>query len=135
MKLDKSKREKQIESFLNQMESQEEYEQNIENKINTFYKKYINELEDYKYVKNLSEYNNLKNGGYIRYFNLNDQLKWGGILIKKIKNNDMDLMVLSNSAFNRFTVSFQKNYVFYKEHQTASDITRKIFLSALEKYN
>ena len=46
----------------------------------------------------------------------------------------MDLMVLCNSGCNRFVVSFQKNYIFYKNHQTASDKTRKLFMSALDKY-
>jgi hypothetical protein len=132
--LEKSDREKQIDNFLKQIESQEEYEENIKKKINKFYKNYTDELEDYEYIKDLKTFNKIKQGGYIRYFNLNDELKWGGILIKKIKQNDMDLMVLSNTNCKRFVVSFQKNYIFYKNHQTASDKTRKLFMSALEKY-
>ena len=133
MTLPKSKREKQLELFLSQIESQKEYEYNIELKIKEL-KKYKNELEDYQYIKDSKQYEKIQNGGYIRYFNLNDELKWGGILIKKINNNDMDLMVLCNSGCNRFVVSFQKNHIFYKPHQTASDKTRKLFLSALDKY-
>ena len=134
MTLDKSKREKQIDLFLNQLESQKEYEYNRSKKIEEFKKKYKNELEDYKFVKDNYDFNNIEKGGYIRYFNLNEEMKWGGILIKKIKSNDMDLMVLCNSGCNRFVVSFQKNFIFYKSHQTASDKTRKLFLSALDKY-
>ena len=134
MTLPKSKREKQLDLFLSQIESQKEYEYNIELKIEELKKKYKNELEDYQYIKDLKQYEKIQNGGYIRYFNLNDELKWGGILIKKINNNDMDLMVLCNSGCNRFVVSFQKNHIFYKPHQTASDKTRKLFLSALDKY-
>jgi len=134
MILDKSKREIQLELFLNEIESQKEYDYNKKLIIEKFKKKYINELEDYKFICNNSEYNNIKEGGYIRYFNLNEELRWGGILIKKIKNNDMDLMVLCNSGCNRFVVSFKKNYIFYKSHQTASDKTRKLFMSALDKY-
>lgn len=134
MDLKKSKREKQIDSFLSQLESQEEYENNIKNKVTEFKNKYKDELEDYTFVKDIKEYNKIQKGGYVRYFNLNNEIKWGGILIKKIQNNDMDLMVLCNSGCNRFVVSFQKNYIFYKHHQTASDKTRKLFMSALEKY-
>jgi hypothetical protein len=134
MDLKKSKREKQIESFLSQLESQEEYEFDIKNKVNEFKNKYKDELEDYTFIKDIEEYNKIQKGGYVRYFNLNEEIKWGGILIKKIQNNDMDLMVLCNSGCNRFVVSFQKNYIFYKSHQTASDKTRKLFMSALEKY-
>ena len=134
MKLDKSKREKQIDLFLKQLETQEEYEDKVNRKVKSFFKEYSEELEDYNYISNIEEYNKIKKGGYVRYFNLNDEIKWGGILIKKTKNNDMDLMVLCNSTCNRFVVSFQKNYIFYKPHQTASDKTRKLFLSALDKY-
>ena len=134
MKLDKSKREKQIDSFLEQLETQDEYEDKVKRKVNSFFKEYSEELEDYNYISNIEEYNEIKKGGYVRYFNLNDEIKWGGILIKKTKNNDMNLMVLCNSTCNRFIVSFQKNYIFYKPHQTASDKTRKLFMSALDKY-
>jgi hypothetical protein len=134
MKLDKSKREKQIDLFLKQLETQEEYEDKVNRKVKSFFKEYSEELEDYNYISNIEEYNEIKKGGYVRYFNLNDEIKWGGILIKKTKNNDMDLMVLCNSTCNRFVVSFQKNYIFYKPHQTASDKTRKLFMSALDKY-
>lgn len=134
MSLPKSKREKQLDLFLTQIETQKEYEDNINKKIEKLKIKYKNELEDYDYISNLKSYEKIKKGGYIRYFNLNEELKWGGILIKKVKDNNMDLMVLCNSGCNRFVVSFQKNYIFYKPHQTASDKTRKLFLSALDKY-
>lgn len=129
-----SDREKNIENFLNQIETQEEYEYKIKKKVEKFYKDYPNELDDYKYISNIKEYNKIKKGGYIRYFNLNDELKFGGILIKKIKQKDIDLMVLCNTTKDRFVVSFNKNYIFYKEHQTSADKTRKLFISALEKY-
>jgi hypothetical protein len=134
MTLPNSNREKQIELFLNQIESQKEYEYNKNLKVDELKKKYKNELEDYNFVKDKKAFDKIKKGGYVRYFNLNEELKWGGILIKKVKNNDMDLMVLCNSGCNRFIVSFQKNYIFYKPHQTASDKTKKLFLSALDKY-
>ena len=134
MTLPKSNREKQIDLFLNQLESQKEYENKKNLKVTELKNKYKNELEDYNFVKDKHAFEKIKKGGYVRYFNLNEELKWGGILIKKVKNNDMDLMVLCNSGCNRFVVSFQKNYIFYKNHQTASDKTRKLFMSALEKY-
>ena len=134
MKLEKSKREIQLDYFLNQIESEEEYNNNRNSKVELLKKKYINELEDYQFIYNIKEYNSIKQGGYIRYFNLNEELKWGGILIKKIKNNNMELMILCNSGCNRFVVSLQKNFIFYKPHQTASDKTRKLFMSALDKY-
>ena len=49
MTLPKSNREKQIDLFLNQIESQKEYEYNIEFKIKELKNKYKNELEDYQF--------------------------------------------------------------------------------------
>ena len=32
-------------------------------------------------------------GGYIRYVDSNNEIKWGGILLKKIKTNNIDYMI------------------------------------------
>jgi hypothetical protein len=132
----KSDREKKIENFLKQMESQKEWDKKITKLINVFYDKYKDELEDYIFVKDISELYQLKIGGYIRYFNLNNELKWGGILIKvyKDKKTERNLMTLLSSNYKRFVVSFEKNYIFYKKHATYSDKTRKLFISFLDKY-
>jgi hypothetical protein len=130
----KSQRELKIDNFLKQLESQEEWNIKRKNKVKQFYKLYSKELEDYIFIKNIQIYNQIEVGGYIRYINLNHELKWGGILIKKIVQNDMELMILSNSASDRIIVSFQKNYIFYKKHTTNNDKVRKLFLSVLEKY-
>ena len=131
----KSDREKKIDNFLKQFDTQKEWEEKMNNKIKKFYKNYKEELEDYIFIKNKKEYNKLKLGGYIRYINFNDELRWGGILLKKNKYDDMDIMVISNSNSNIFQVSFDKNYIFYKEHTTQADKTRKLFLSYLDKYD
>ena len=47
----KSDREKKIENFLKQMESQKEWDKKITKLINVFYDKYKDELEDYIFVK------------------------------------------------------------------------------------
>ena len=78
--------------------------------------------------------NSLKKGGYIRYINLNEELKWGGILLKKYKFDDINMMLLCNSNSKNFSISFEKNYIFYKKHTTQADKTRKLFLSYLDKY-
>ena len=129
----KSKRELQIENFIDNIKTQEEYLNEQEYKINKLIKRYNNELEDYKYISSLNEFKSLKEGGYIRYFNLNEELKWGGILLKKFKYNDMNMMVLCNSYSKNFNISFDKNYIFYKKHTTQADKTRKLFLSYLDK--
>lgn len=130
----KSDRENKIDKFLKQINSQNEWEKKLKKKIKKWKKKYEKELEDYEFVIDEDQFYCLKIGGYIRYFNLDNELRWGGILIKTFKQEDRNLMVLVNSEFKRFVISYDKNYVFYKKHQTANDINRKIFISFLDKY-
>ena len=131
---DKTDREKKIDNFVESIFSQKKWKKKMDKKINKWKKKYSKELEDYEFVYNSDEFYQLKIGGYIRYFNLNNELKWGGILLKVFKQEDRNLMVLGNSEFKRMIVSFDKNYIFYKTHKTASDINRKLFISFLDKY-
>lgn len=131
-KLAKSKRELQIDQFVNQLGSQKEWDYNLDMKIKKLYEKYPEELEDYIFIKNKKDYNKISVGGYIRYFNLNNELRWGGILLRKDKNEEIDIMILCNSSYKRFIVSFDKNIVFYKKHTTQADKTRKLFLSYLQ---
>jgi hypothetical protein len=131
-KLNKSKRELKIDQFVNQLGTQEEWEYDMNKKIKKLYEKYSEELEDYIFIKNKKEYNQISNGGYVRYFNLNNELRWGGILLRKDKNKEIDIMILCNSSYKRFIVSFDKNIIFYKKHTTQADKTRKLFLSYLQ---
>jgi hypothetical protein len=134
-----SKREKNNEKFIEEFfMSQKEWEIKRDKKIKYFYDKYKEELEDYVFINNIDKYNKIvKSGGYIRYFNYDEELRWGGILLKKIMGefDDLHIMILMNSTGERTTVSYEKNYIFYKKHTTAADKTRKLFISYLDKYN
>ena len=112
----KSDREKKIENFLKQMENQNEWEEKMKKLLKEFRNKFKDELEDYAFVKDVETLYQLKIGGYIRYINLNNKLKWGGILIKVYpdKKRDRNLMVLLSQNDKRFVVSFEKNYIFIK---------------------
>ena len=122
-----------IDKFLRQIKTQKEWEKEKKINVDNILNKYKGELEDYKLVKNVKEFNMLKLGGYIRYVDSNDDLKWGGILLKKIINNNIYKMILCNSSMDRYIISFHTNTIFYKKHTTASDKTRKFFVSLLEK--
>ena len=133
----RSDREKKIDIFLKQIPSQNEWLDNLNKKLSIFKKKYNNELEDYEYVKTIDEFYQLKLGGYIRYFNLNDEFRWGGILLRVYydKKKNRNLMVLTNKRYKRYVVSFDNNYIFYRKHRTQSDNYRNLFLSFLDKYD
>jgi len=134
-----SKREKNNEKFIEDFfMSQTEWEKQRDKKIKHFYDKYKEELEDYVFIDNIKKYNKIvESGGYIRYFNYDEELRWGGILLKKIMGeyDDLHIMILMNSGGDRTAVSYEKNYIFYKKHTTAADKTRKLFMSYLDKYN
>ena len=132
----KSERKKKIDNFLKQMQNQNEWEGKMKQLLKELRNKFKDELEDYAFVKDVETLYQLKTGGYIRYINLNNKLKWGGILIKVYpdKKRDRNLMVLLSQNSKRFVVSFEKNYIFYKNHTTYTDKTRKLFISFLDKY-
>ena len=109
----KSKREKEIDKFIDSIFDNNIFEKNKEEEISYFYDKYEDELEDYQYI-NHKNYDKIKLGGYVRYIDLNNKLRWGGILLKKYKYKDINMMLLCNSNFKNFSVSFDKNTIFYK---------------------
>ena len=130
----KTERELENINFIKQLGNQKEWEYHLNKKINKLIKKYSSELEDYVFIKDLNSYKNVKLGGYVRYFNLDNKFRWGGILIKKYKSNDLNLMILKNSNNKTNIISFEKNFIFYKTHTTLADKNKKIFLSYLDKY-
>ena len=95
-------------------------------------KKFYKELEKYVFVDNI---NDIKLGGYIRYVNCDEELKWGGILKKIINENNKHYLLIANKYNNITRVSFEYNYIFYRNIITRSDKLREIFISSLEKYN
>ena len=99
-----------------------------EDYINTIFKKYNNYLVDYVYISD--DYENLKLGGYVRYVNLNEELRFGGILIAKENEDDIFKMklILKNTTNNTWKISLLHNYIFYKSHKTKNDKFKNLFL-------
>lgn len=132
----KTDRERQNDSFIKNIITQKDWDADRKKKITELKEQYKSVLEDYNTVSNIKQYNELKLGGYIRYIDRNDNIKWGGILVKKLPTVDgLDYMLLLNSSMDSFKVCFQKNIIFYKIHCTIADKTRKLFISYLDKYS
>lgn len=127
----KTQREKKIELFLNQLDSQKEWEYKQNTLIQKLNIKYSSELEDYLYINNVKH---IKKGGYIRYINFDNDFRWGGIVVKKYKLNNLNLIIIKNITNKYLTISFEKNLIFFKNHTTQADKNKKIFLSYLDKY-
>ena len=123
----------ELDDILRTMKTQKEWDADKRKYIESIELKYKGELEDYIPIYDKKSYNFIKIGGYVRYVNSMDEIKWGGILLKKFKENDIDYMILSNSNNKFIKVSFYRNTIFYKKHTTASDKNRKLFISYLDK--
>jgi hypothetical protein len=119
---------KNINNFIDNIITQEKWENDYNKKFEELINKYNVELENYNYIKK-EKINNLKIGGYIKYINTKDELLFGGALVKidtdyiYMKKDDIIIKI------NKF-----KNIIFYRNHRTNSDKIREIFISSLDKY-
>lgn len=108
--------------------------ENLINKKNTNYIKYLMnkfsiELNNYKYI-DCNNIDLIKPGGYLRCIDLDENIKWGGCVIKLInKNNISKLSIqLMNTRQKFWKVKFDKYYVFYKKNVSKRDKFRDIFM-------
>ena len=115
------------------------HNENILNDKNTiiekFKKIYSSELKEYEFINNIEYFiSNCKNGGYIRYIDLKNKLKWGGILLKIKEDNNNNIinniiLVVKNKNNKIYEISWRTNYIFYKHHKTSNDNLRDLFIS------
>ncbi len=65
---------------------------------------------------------------------MNEELKWGGILIKinNLNNKESLEFVLKNTSNNIWTISYYNYYIFYKKQVTRNDVLKKLFLNKIE---
>jgi len=124
------KRKADILKIINDNYDEEKIHNKLNKRIEKFEQKYSEELNEYIYIDYSDLLSKVKIGGYIRYVNFNNELRWGGILleIKDIDTRDAKLM-LKNTTNNIWMIKFSKNYVFYKKHTTYNDKLRELFIS------
>lgn len=134
-----NKRLKEIDDFVNSIKTENEFNSEIQQKMEKYKEKFYNELLDYNPVTNLKDLYNLKSAGYIRYVNFNNEIKYGGILLKIFKTENEDeisqknLILLQNSNNKKWTISWENNYIFYKKQTKKGDNMRNLFISLLDK--
>ena len=129
-----NKRLKDIENLVDQVKSQEKWQSDLNKKIYKWKSDYEKELEDYEFIESEEELKTtVKKGGYVRYFNANDELRYGGFLVNIFDDNEITKITLMNIMGKRWVISWTRNYIFYKKHTTANDKLRKIFISLLGK--
>lgn len=124
------KRKADILKVINDNYDEEIEEKKLQQTIERFEQKYQEELSEYIYI----DYNDLLSkvelGGYIRYVNLDGNIRWGGVLIKidDIETRDAKLLLM-NTSRKFWQIKFSKNYVFYRKHTTYNDKLRELFIS------
>jgi len=124
------KRRADILKVINDNYDEELEEKKLQRTIENFEQKYPEELSEYIHI----DYNDLLSqveiGGYIRYVNLDGELRWGGVLIKidDIETRDAKLLLM-NISKKFWQIKFSKNYVFYRKHTTYNDKLRELFIS------
>ncbi len=96
-------------------------------------KKYSSELENYTIIENVKKLLELKPGGYIRYINNNNEIRWGGAFInvvsEKRNNYNYNYVRIIDPYKNITKVCFEKNIMFYRKHRTSDDKLKDIFIS------
>ena len=124
-----SDRKKKNKDIINLMFNQEELISDKVKLIESFEKKYGKELEEYTYVGYDDFLFHVRLGCYIRYVNLNGELRWGGILIGIEDLDTRDpLLKLMNTNKRIWQIRFAKHYVFYKKQKTYNDRLREVFM-------
>ena len=102
---------------------------------------HTNQLKNYTRITH-ENIHDMKTGGYVKYFNNNFDLKYGGIIIGfRQQGSPIDissdtvlmteLVVLVKSSIGIRRISYVRNYIFYMKHRTTNDKLRTIFLKAI----
>jgi hypothetical protein len=109
----------------------------IEDKFNDIIIKYQNELEDYTYIENLTDFALLSVKGSLRYINkYSKELRFGGLLIKIYEKYGNYFAIVKKMNGKKYHISFNNNFIFYKKN--SDDKFRdslKYFISEYDKEN
>ena len=130
---------KEIDNLINSIKTEDEYNNEIKEKLDEYKNKFKEELDGYVEILSLEDLYSLKLAGYIRYVNLKGEIRYGGILIKVFKTeseddfNKKNLLLLKNSHGKRYSISWEKNYIFYKQQTKKGDNLRNLFISLLDE--
>ena len=97
--------------------------------------RYFEELNNYKYVNSINYLKeNVKCGCLVRYFTHEGEIRYGGILLKKIlvkKNGIDDAMLLLKNAQGQTWKFHFNNYLVFFNKNNKNEKMRDIFISFL----
>lgn len=107
---------------------------NTNNYLAKLVKKYKKDLFGFIYAENINEIIQFKNV-FIRYITIKGQLGYGGFYYKVIEENKKYYILLINQNKKIWKVSFDDNFIFYKNIENNNDQKRNFFNDLLSKFN
>jgi hypothetical protein len=96
-------------------------------------KKYKNELNGFTYIPNINDVIQQKKI-FIRYISVKGLLGFGGFYNKVIEKNGKYYILLVNTNKQVWEISFDDNFIFYKNIENNNDQKRSFFTDLLKKY-
>ncbi len=106
---------------------------NSNNFLTKLVKKYKNELNGFIYISEINDIIQLKKV-FIRYISVKGLLYYGGFYNKVIEKNGKYFILLINQHRKIWEVSFDDNFIFYKNIENNNDQKRSFFTDLLNKY-
>ena len=97
-------------------------------------KKYKNDLNGFTYLHNINDVIQHKKI-FIRYISVKGLLGFGGFYNKVIEKNGKFYILLVNQHKHVWEISFDDNFIFYKNIENNNDQKRIFFTDLLKKYN
>lgn len=96
--------------------------------------KFKKELEGYEFIHSQT-ISDLKIGHLVRYVNLENELKWGGILVKifDIDKPTECILKLRNKDGKFWDIKFVNFYIFFKYRNSKTENFQKLFLSMINE--
>lgn len=124
-----------INRIVNSIKTQKSFIKDLENKAASYKSNNPDVLNNYELVKNKKKLKNCKNGGYIRYVNKDGKLRFGGMLLKVFKppDSDITMLLLQNKNNNKWSITWERNIIFYKKQVKKGDNLRNLFISLLNE--
>jgi hypothetical protein len=124
-----------INRIVNSIKTQKSFIKDLENKAASYKSNNPDVLNNYELVKNKNKLKNCKNGGYIRYVNKDGKLRYGGMLLKVFKppDSDITMLLLQNKNNNKWSITWERNIIFYKKQVKKGDNLRNLFISLLNE--
>ena len=106
---------------------------NTNSYLNKLKEKYKKDLIDFNYAKTINEIIQSKKI-FIRYISVKGKLEYGGFYYKVIEEDKKFYILLINKYKKVWKISFDDNFIFYKNILNENDNKREVFKDLLKRF-